>query len=128
MSRILPAHQATPQDALSVIGRPKPAKVTPEDSQPDTLVSSLLFEAARAAHGKIESAAGEVGKDRANFTRDMKRWAQVLDALGPQFLAKFGQGLVEQYGDLSDPKSRARQLIEVIEAAARELRQYVESL
>ena len=126
----------TPQDALGVIARPKAAKVTeprramtPEDSQPDSRVSLLFFEAADAAHGKRESAAAEVGKDRANFTRDAKKWMETLEGLGPVFLARFGAGLLREFGAaLETPAERGERVIDGIEAGFSELRQLIRHL
>lgn len=131
MAKSLASSTMTPQDALSVIGRPKVAKVvepshrpgavTPDDSQADTRVSELLLTAAKVVHGKLESAAVEVGKDRANFTRDAKKWAAILEGLGPAFLSRFGEALVNEYGPVTDPISRALQLQQEINDRTAEL-------
>lgn len=131
MPKSLPAHPQTPQDALSVIGRPTAAKVvdpsrrsapvTPEDSGADSRVSELFFEAADQTHGKRGSAAAEVGKDRANFTRDAKKWAAILEALGPSFLSRFGESLMKEYGPVDDPITRALQLQQEITDRTAEL-------
>lgn len=116
----------TPQDALGVIGRPKMAKMTLDDPAADTHVSSLLLDAAKLAHGKLESAAAEVGKDRSNFTRDVKKWAEVFEGLGPSFLANLGAFLVRDFGAaLETPEQRAHRLCDDLQAKVNELRQLV---
>lgn len=126
MSRSVATAVVTPQDALSVIGRPKMAKVTPDDPAADTHVSSLLLDAAKLAHGKLESAAAEVGKDRSNFTRDVKKWAEVFEGLGPMFLATLGAALVRDFGAaLETPEQRGHRLCDDLQAKVNELRQLV---
>lgn len=126
MSRNLSNAVVTPQDALGVIGRPKMAKVTPDDPAADTHVSLLLFDAAKLAHGKVESAAAEVQKDRSNFTRDVKKWAATMEALGPTFLANLGAFLVRDFGAaLETPEQRGHRLCDDLQSKVNELRQLV---
>lgn len=111
MSAKVAAATMTRQDALGVIGRPKPAKVTLDDAQPDSRVSELLLESLRITFGKIEAGAASVGKGRANFTRDLKKWADTLEELGPEFLARLGAGLLRDYGvALETPEQRAERI------------------
>lgn len=126
MPRSLANAAVTPQDALSVIGRPVMAKMTPDDPQGDTHVSSLVLDAAKLAHGKVESAAATVEKDRSNFTRDVKKWAAVMEALGPTFLANLGAFLVRDFGAaLETPEQRGHRLCDDLQAKVNELRQLV---
>lgn len=122
---------------------PEPSLITPDKSVPigslrmasadndaTSGLSPLTKEAARRAHGKQEAAARHLGKQPSNFSRDVDRGdlrLRDLEALGPSFLAEFGRGLIEQYGALTDPKTRARLLIRDMEQCLAELRQYVEA-
>lgn len=119
----------TPPDALGVIGRPKMAKMTPDDPTPDTFVSSLLFTAADGVHGKRESAAAEVGKDRSNFTRDLKKLAVLMEGLGPTFLARVGAGLVKEYGGaVETPEQFANRVLDTVQIELNQIRDVVRQL
>lgn len=95
----------------------------------DTL-SDVVLTAARKAHGKQGAAAAQLGKDEGNFSRDTKHLRLTLEHLrdlGPTFLAQLGQGLVNQYGTLTDPHDYADRVLIEIERLILELKQYVAS-
>lgn len=100
------------------------------DIDQTTALSPLIKEAARRTHGKQEAAARHIGKQPSNFSRDVDSGdlrLRDLEALGPAFCAELGQALVERYGPLSDPKARARQLCDEVQASVNELRQFIEA-
>jgi hypothetical protein len=119
------ARQTTP-DKLDVIGHPRMAKAHIEMT---TALSSLVKEAAKAAHGKQEAAARHLGKNPGNFSRDIDARRTALgdlEDLGPVFLAELGKELVREFGPLSDPKAEARRTIRDIEERLNTLKQFVE--
>jgi hypothetical protein len=91
------------------------------DGRPDNPIVTPLYEvvseAAKRTYGK--------------FSRDLRAERMTLRdlrQLGPEFLAAFGQELVDEYGALTDPRARARRTLAQIEAACKELRQFVDAL
>lgn len=105
------------------------AKVTPEDPSPDTLVSALLLDIVRSVYGKVETGAAEVGKDRSNFTRDMRKLSELLEKLGPVVCAQFGAGLLREYGGaIETPEQRGERVITAIQSGFEELRQLIRHL
>lgn len=126
MPRTLQTAELTPQDALGVIARPRPAKASLEETQPDTYVSELFLDAVRKEHGKVEAGAQHVGKERANFTRDAKKWAAVMERLGPKFCARFGREMYEHFATaLESPEQRLERLCDEIDQLTNEIRQGV---
>lgn len=104
-------------------GRPDNPVVTP--------LYEVVSEAARSVYGKQENAALFLRKHPGNFSRDLRAERMTLRdlrALGPAFLAAFGEQLVDEYGALTDPKTRVRHTIAQIEQSCKELRAFVESL
>jgi hypothetical protein len=104
-------------------GRPDNPVVTP--------LYEVVSEAAKTIYGKQENAALVLRKHPGNFSRDLRAERMTLRdlrELGPEFLAAFGQELIDEYGELTDPKARARRTLAQMEAACRELRQFVDSL
>ena len=90
----------------------------------------IAAEAIRATSGKARAAAMDLGIHEGHLSRQLKDGTirlEQLEQLGPTFAAKFGQELVEQYGPLSDPKARARQLCDDVQAAVNELRQFIDA-
>lgn len=105
------------------------ARATLDDSSADTLVSMLLLDIVRSVYGKVETGAGEVGKDRSNFTRDVRKFATLLHGLGPVVCAQFGAGLLREYGiAIETPEQRGARVFDGIESGFKELRQLFEHL
>ena len=100
------------------------------DIRPSSTLSPLIKESARRTHGKQETAARHLGKQPSNFSRDVECGdlrLRDLEALGGEFLAEFGKGLVETYAPLVDPKAEARRSVRDIEARLDTLRQFIEA-
>lgn len=118
--------QSTTQDNLDVIGRPKMAHAHIDQT---TSLSPVVKDAAQRTYGKQEAAAAHLGKDKGNFSRDVdagRVTLRDLEGLGAQFLAALGNGLVERYGALQDPKTRARQATRQLRALIDELEQFID--
>lgn len=131
MGQSISSARQTPQASPGVFPRPKAqtvteerARLTPDDSQVDTLVSALLLDIVRHVYGKVETGAGEVGKDRSNFTRDVRKLATLLEKLGPVVCAQFGAGLLREYGvAIETVEQRGSRVFDNIESGFKELRQ-----
>lgn len=131
MPRSLAQPLMTAPDNGLVIPRPTPAKATLADNFGSDSLSDVVIEAAKSSYGKQGAAAAQLGKDEGNFSRDVKAKRMTLrdlEALGPGFLAQFGHELVEQYGALQDPKTRARRTCDQMQALVNELRQFVDAV
>lgn len=101
-----------------------------DDNHGQERLSDVVKEAARRSFGKEGAAARQLGKDEGNFSRDVKHerlTMRDLSALGAPFLAELGKELVDQFGQLSDPKDRARALVHQIESCLLELKQFIEA-
>lgn len=126
----------TPQASSRVFPRPDAVKVTDDrarltqdDPQGDSLVSTLLIEIVRSVYGKVETGAAEVQKDRSNFTRDLRKLSTLLEGLGPEVCARFGASLLREYGAvLETPAQRGERVFDGIESGFRELRQLFQNL
>lgn len=136
MASTLPARAQTPQASSRVFPRPDAVKVTedrarltPDDASPDTLVSTLLLDIVRSVYVKVETGAAEVGKDRSNFTRDIRKLAALLEKLGPVVCAQFGAGLLREYGAaIETPEERGERVLLTIQSGFEELRQLMAHL
>lgn len=123
-------YRTTPDKDL-VTGKARMAKAQLRDNGEQEALSDVVIAAAKRSHGKQGAAAAHLGKDEGNFSRDVKAGrmtTEQMQRLGPDFLAEFGKQLVDRYGPLSDPKDRARRVLDTIESAVMELRQYVEDV
>lgn len=101
-----------------------------QDNTGQDPLSDVVLSASKQAFGKQGAAAAQLKKDEGNFSRDTKALRLTLEHLrdlGPTFLAQLGQGLVNQYGTLSDPHDYADRLLLEIERLVVELKQYVAS-
>lgn len=131
MPPILANPPMTTPDKGLVSPRPKPAKAALPDNLRQDALSTVVLDAVKRSHGKQGAAAAALGKDEGNFSRDVKAGAmrlQDLKKLGPEFLGELGAGLVEQYGALTHPRERARQVTREIKSLADELDQFLEHL
>lgn len=131
MPRTLPARFIEEPDKTHVIPRPNPAKADLHDNDLQNVLSAVVIEAAKSSYGKQGAAAAHLGKDEGNFSRDVKAkrlTLRELESLGPTFLATLGQELIEQYGALQDPKTRARRTCDQMQALVNELRQFVDAV
>jgi len=110
--------------------RTVPAKA---DLRPQVRTSSLREVAAetiRSFSGNARAAAIDLDVHEGHLSRQLKDGTlriEQLEILGPEFCARLGQQLVEQFGPLADPKEYARRLIHEIEARLVELKQFVEA-
>lgn len=130
MSPTVAARDLTTPDKVLVTPRPKPAKADLHDNAGHNVLSDVVSEAAKRAYGKQGAAAAQLGKDEGNFSRDVRAertTLRELRALGPAFLAAFGKELVLQFGELDDPKARARRLCDEAQELINELRQFVDA-
>lgn len=130
MPNTLRDRSLTTLDEALVNTRPKPAKVTTAYKTEAESLSPVVIEAGKKVYGKQEAMAAQLGKDPGNLSRDVnaeRTTLAQLRALGPDFLAEFGKGLVEQYGALSTPEHRVKQAIKRADEALDEIRQYVEN-
>lgn len=126
MSQSIANRAVTTPDNLDVIGRPQMARA---DIGQTTSLSPVVKHSAKRTYGKQGAAAAHLGKDESNFSRDVdagRLTLRDLEALGPQFLATLGSGLVEQYGVLTDPKARIRQVIRTIRDGLHEVEQFLD--
>lgn len=109
-----------------VCGEPIKATLRPHTSAP------LLREVAAIAveHTAIQKqAADQIGIHRARLSHKLKDGSLTLaqlEALGPEFGAELGRMLLDAFGPLSTPQSRARQDIRDIKRLLDELEQVVE--
>lgn len=114
--------------------RPSPAKAGLRESTPINPVNGGQRPVTEIVSGVIrvgsqKAAAIDMGIDPAQLTRQLQSGHLTiarLDALGPDTLARIGKELVEKFGPLSDPKDRARQTCDQIQALVNEIRQYIE--
>jgi hypothetical protein len=100
------------------------------NNDPQHGLSAVVSDATKRSYGKQGAAAAQLGKDEGNFARDLRAGRLTLrdlDALGAPFLAALGRELLERYGELQDPKARARQVCDEVQALVNELRQFIEA-
>lgn len=121
----------TTKDKALVNHHPQMLKVTTVDKPGATSLSPLVKDAAKQAHGKQEAAAAVLGKDGGNFSRDAdaeRLTLRDLRQLGPEFLAKLGAALADEYGPLAEtPAQHAEKLLDAIQAQLNEVRQFIRS-
>lgn len=120
----------TTPDKAFVSPRPRMAKAGLHDNAGQDALSDLVLEAAKQTFGKQGAAAEHLGKNEGNFSRDTKALRLTLEHLrdlGPEFLARLGKSLQDQYGTLTDPHDYAERLIYEVERILLELKQYVAS-
>lgn len=131
MSSSVTSAGLTRRDSSPVIPRPKPAKADLHSQQPTGVLSPLVNESIRESHGKQEVAAQSIGKDPGNFNRDLKKWTETMEALGPEFLAALGDRLVKAFGPLAaSPAECVRAKAKELHAIADEFEQlatYIEA-
>lgn len=126
MATLATAPIASQREKLAAVcGQPAKADLHPQVSA--TELCDLAKHAIGRAHGKLETAGDVLDLSESHFGRllndgDLK--LKQLAKLGPVTLAKLGKDLVERYGPLDDPEARAMQLIDTIDDATKELRQY----
>ena len=105
--------------------RPRMAKaVTPSHSALRRVIALALERV-----GPLKAAAEDMGIDRAQMYRQLQNGHLTiarLEALGPDFGAELGRMLLDAFGPLSTPQSRARQDIREIRRLLDELDQVVE--
>jgi hypothetical protein len=120
----------TRPDKADVTGRKRMAHADLHDNAGQDPLSDVVLDAAKKTFGKQGAAAAHLGKDEGNFSRDTKALRTTLEHLrdlGPSFLAQFGRGLVNQYGELADPHDYADRVLLEIDRLVVELKQYVAS-
>lgn len=91
---------------------------------------ALIAESIKAVSSQ-KAAAADMRIDPAQLTRQLQTGhltVERLESLGPTFAAKFGEGLLREFGPLSDPKEAARKSLDRIEDEVRQLRQFVEDV
>lgn len=106
----------------------KPAKVEP---QAGSRLRDVAAETIRTVSGNARAASIDMDIHEAHLSRLLKDGTirlEQLEVLGPAFAAKFGQHLVEQFGELASPKDHARRVITQIEAALVDLKQFIEDV
>lgn len=133
MSPTVNGSAVTTPDNRLVTARPKAAKAALHDNRGQDGASSLsgpVIEATKKSWVKQGAAAAVLGKDEGNFSRDVKAERLTLAqlrALGPEFLAAFGAELLEEYGQLADPKDYIYKRLRDVEEALHEFKQFLES-
>lgn len=129
MGHTLPkADAASHREELASV-RPKPAKVDLHAQAGASRLRDVAAETIRTVSGNARAASIDMDIHEAHLSRLLKDGTirlEQLEALGPAFAAKFGQHLVEQFGELASPKDHARRVITQIEAALLELKQFIE--
>jgi len=98
--------------------------------QPAPVVREAAAEAINRT-GTHKGAATDLGLDRSRFTHKLSDGTltlKELEALGPAFVAKFGEELLERAMPLATPAARLREQIRSIRRAVDELEQGLELL
>lgn len=95
------------------------------------VLRDLVAEAIHATSGNARAASIDLGIHEAHLSRLLKEGTvriEQLEVLGPAFAVRFAHDLLARFGPLCDPKDHARRSLTQIEAACRDLRQFVDSL
>jgi hypothetical protein len=106
----------------------KQAKATLRVNPSQSPLRALIGESIRAVSSQ-KAAALDMAIDPGQLTRQLQSGhltIERLEALGPQFCARLGERLVQEFGPLTDPKDAARKSLESIEDSVRLIRQFVE--
>lgn len=118
---------ATPRESLAdICGKPVKASLDPQ--VPATNLRGDAAEAIKRTSGQ-KGAALTIGLNEGRLSHkntDGSLTLAQLEALGPAFAVEFATRLLEAYGPLATPKSRAQQKVRELRAAADELDQLLE--
>jgi hypothetical protein len=129
MGSTLANRALTTPDDLDVIGRPKMATATLADNVSVDALSSVVMDTLKTVYGKQGAAAAQLGKDKGNFSRDVKAGRFTLQqqaALGRQFLAELGEALVEEFSPVNSPQALAKRRLEDAIEAIQDARHHLE--
>lgn len=121
------ANGASQREELADV-RPRPAKADLRPQVRTSCLREVAAETIRSVSGNARAAAIDMNIHEGHLSRQLKDGTlrlEQLEVLGPTFAAKFGQQLVEQFGDLASPKEYALKRLDEIEAALREIRQFI---